>query len=306
MNILILGGNGFIGSHLTEALRTEHNVTVFDRSPNRFVQECEGVEYIYGDFNNASELKRCLKGKDIVYHLLSTTVPLTANNDPVHDVQSNLIGTINLLDAVSESNVSRFIYTSSGGTVYGNPEYVPIDEKHPCNPIGSYGIIKLTIEKYIKMYSQKNNFTYLIARPSNPYGPRQNFKGDQGLISNYLYKGLIKGEFVIWGDGSAIRDYIYINDLVDFLKIAGLSSKSGIFNVGSGKGRSIKEIIEFLNEIIEEHPVLKYAEKNRYFVEEVVLNIEFVEEEFQWSPKISMKEGLKLHSTWMKSLDIKE
>lgn len=300
MNILIIGGNGFIGSHLTELLKDDHRVTVYDRSPNRFAGECSGVEYIYGDFNDIPQLKSVIEDKEVVYHLLSTTVPLTANRDPVFDVQSNLIGTINLLELIAESEVQRLIYTSSGGTVYGNPQYLPIDEQHPCNPIGSYGIVKNTIERYIEMYALKRNFSYLIVRPSNPYGPRQNYKGDQGLIAKLLYKGIIREDFTIWGDGSAVRDYIYIDDLVEFLKIAGLSKQSGIFNIGSGKGKSINEIIELLSEIMEEMPNIIYAEKNGFFVEKVVLDIGSLKERFNWSPRISMEEGLARHNQWMK------
>ena len=191
MNILIIGGNGFIGSHLLEVLSLNHKVVIFDRSPNRFVSEYPNVEYVYGDFHDSSLLKTCLENIDIVYHLLSTTVPLTANLDPIVDVESNVVGTIKLLEMVSKSNVKRFIYTSSGGTVYGNPEFLPIDERHPCNPIGSYGIVKNTIEHYVKMFASKKNFSYLIVRPSNPYGPRQNYNGNQGLISKLLYLSLI-------------------------------------------------------------------------------------------------------------------
>lgn len=301
MNILIIGGNGFIGSHLTELLKDHHRVTVYDRSPNRFAEECSGVEYIYGDFNDLPQLKKVIENKQIVYHLLSTTVPVTANRDPVFDVQSNLIGTINLLELIAASDVQRLIYTSSGGTVYGNPQYLPIDEKHPCNPISSYGIVKNTIERYIEMYAMKRNFSYLIVRPSNPYGPRQNYEGDQGLIAKLLYKGITREEFTIWGDGSAVRDYIYIDDLVEFLKIAGLSRESGIFNIGSGKGKSINEIIDLLSGIMEEMPDIIYAEKNGFFVEKVVLDITSLKDTFNWSPRISMEEGLARHNQWMKN-----
>lgn len=302
LNILIIGGNGFIGSHLTELLKDHHRVTVYDRSPNKFIKEFSGVEYIYGDFNDLLLLKKAINQKDVVYHLLSTTVPLTANQDPVYDVQSNLIGTINLMELIANSDVQRLIYTSSGGTVYGNPQYLPIDEQHPRNPIGSYGIVKNTIERYIEMYAHKKNFTYLIVRPSNPYGPRQNYEGDQGLIGKIIHKGITGEEFTVWGDGSAVRDYIYIDDLAEFLKISGLSTQSGIFNIGSGKGKSINEIIGLLSEIMEEMPEIRYAEKNGFFVEKVVLDIGSITKTFGWQPKFSMEEGLSLHNQWMKSI----
>ena len=304
MNILVIGGNGFIGSHLTDILRINHTVTVFDRSPNRFVKEFEGVKYIYGEFNNASLLKKALENINIVYHLLNTTVPLTANMDPVFDVQSNLVGTLNLLELIGKSEVSRFIFTSSGGTVYGNPQYLPMDENHPCNPIGSYGIVKNTIEHYVKMYSQNKGFSYLIVRPSNPYGPRQNYKGNQGLIAKLIYSGLTQENFTIWGDGSAIRDYIFIQDLVDFLKVSGLNDKSGTYNIGSGNGKSINEIVEMLSGVMATLPPLEYVEKNGFFVEKVVLNMENSHRDFDWKPKTTMEEGLAVHNSWMNSIQL--
>lgn len=298
-NILIIGGNGFIGSHLVESLKNEHQVTVFDRAPNQFVEEFEEVDYVYGDFNDIDLLSHALDNKQAVYHLLSTTVPFTAELNPIFDIESNLISTVKLLDMIIEKGIKRFVYTSSGGTVYGRPQYLPIDEKHPCNPVGSYGIIKYTIEQYIQMYALKNKFSYLIVRPSNPYGPRQNYTKNQGLIAKLIYNGMCQNKFTIWGDGSAIRDYIYIDDLIDFLKIAGLSSESGVFNVGSGIGMSINQIIEALSGIIEKMPPLEYIDTKGNAVEKVILDIERAKEVFDWTPEISLEEGLKHHHQWM-------
>jgi len=300
LNILIIGGNGFIGSHLVETLKNEHQVTVFDRSPNQFLGESPGVEYIYGNFSNTDLLSLTLKNKNVVYHLLSTTVPFTANKDIIFDIQSNLIDTVKLLDMVIERGIERFVYASSGGTVYGNPQYIPMDEKHPCNPVGSYGIIKNTIEQYIQMYARRNKFSFLIVRPSNPYGPRQNYKGNQGLISKLIYHGISQEKFTIWGDGSAIRDYIFIDDLTNFLKIAGLSKDSGIFNIGSGTGKSIDEIILLLSDITENMPPIIYTDNNGNFVEKVILDIKHSMEKFDWTPKVTLEEGLNLHYKWMK------
>jgi len=299
LNILILGGNGFIGSHLVEALKNKHQVTVFDKSPNLFIKEYAEVNYVYGDFGNTDLLSKVLDNKHVVYHLLSTTVPYSADINPIFDIESNLIGTVKLLDMIVEKGIERFVYSSSGGTVYGKSHYLPMDEEHPCNPVGSYGIVKNTVERYIQMYALKNKFSYLIARPSNPYGPRQNYTKNQGLIAKLIYNGMCQDKFTIWGDGSAIRDYIYINDLVDFLKIAGLSSESGIFNVGSGAGMSINQIILALSSIIDKMPPLEYIDNKGNFVEKVILDIKHAREKFDWKPKVTLEEGLRLHSKWM-------
>ncbi len=301
MNILLIGGSGFIGTHIVERLdRNEHQITVFNRSKNRFVDELDNIEYIYGDFSDIILIKKALKGIDIVYHLLSTTVPSTANNSPLYDVQSNLEGTIRLLDALEGSSVRRIVYSSSGGTVYGNPEYVPIDEQHPLRPIGSYGITKVAIESYIQLYAKKLNISYMIVRPSNPYGPRQSFKGIQGVVSTFLYKAIKKENLTVWGDGKAIRDYIYITDVADFFIESGLSKEEGIFNLGSGEGHSINDIIEMIDHIVSMKSTIEHLKFNSFNVKEVVLNIDKAKSVFSWKPKISLFEGIKLHYEWIK------
>lgn len=299
-NILIIGGNGFIGSHLVESLKNEHHVSVFDRSQNPFVGELQEVEYIYGNFNDTALLSKALDNTDVVYHLLSTTVPFTADVNPIFDIETNLISTIKLLDMIVSKGIQRLVYASSGGTVYGNPQYLPIDEKHPCNPVGSYGIIKNTTERFIQMYAIKNKLSYLIVRPSNPYGSRQNYTKNQGLIAKLLYHGICQDKFTVWGDGSAVRDYIYIDDLIDFLSLAGLSNETGVFNVGSGTGTSINQIITSLSSVIEDMPPIVYTKKKGNFVEKVILDITKAQEKFNWSPKITLEEGFKRHNDWMR------
>ncbi|HFU76058.1 MAG TPA: NAD-dependent epimerase/dehydratase family protein [Arcobacter sp.] len=300
MNVLIIGGNGFIGSHIVERLRDEEcQITVFDRSSNQFINEFENVEYIYGDYNDFHALKNALINIDVIYHLLSTTVPKTADKDTEYDVKSNLIGSLRLLEAVKEKKIKKFIFASSGGTVYGNPQYIPIDEKHPLHPIGSYGIVKVAIEQYIQLYAKKYNFPYLIIRPSNPFGPRQNIKGSQGVVSTFMYKTLKKETLSVWGDGSTIRDYIYITDVADFFVLACLSKKTGIYNLGYGKGHTINEIIKKIFQVTGLKTDIKYMEQDTFNVKKVILNMEKTQEEIEWKPKVTLEEGLKMYYKWM-------
>ena len=299
LNILIIGGNGFIGSHLVKVLKNQHNVTVFDRSPNEFIGEFPEVNYIYGDFSDTTLLSLALDNMQIVYHLLTTTVPFTANIDAVFDITTNLVATVKFLDLIVEKGVQRLVYSSSGGTVYGNPQYLPIDEKHPCNPIGSYGIVKNTIERYIELYALRNKFSFLIVRPSNPYGPGQNYRKNQGLIGKLIYNSITKEKFTIWGDGSAVRDYIFIDDLTSFFKVAGLSEESGVFNAGSGMGMNINQIIAALSKIIDDMPPIVYTETKGTIVDKVVLDIKKSKDKFDWSPKTTLEKGLLIHKNWM-------
>jgi UDP-glucose 4-epimerase len=302
MNILIIGGNGFIGSHLTESLSKSNNdITVFDRAENLYTGELDNVNYIYGDFNQTSLLKKISGKFDIIFHLLSTTVPTTANLNPMLDVESNLMNTISFLQSLESTKLKKIIYISSGGTVYGNPSKLPINETHNLNPVGSYGIVKVAIESYIKFFSNKFNIPYLIIRPSNPYGPRQSYKGNQGVISTFLYNMINKVDLNVWGDGSNIRDYIYIKDLVDFIKLSGLSKETGIFNVGSGEGQSILELIEETKKVTLSSPEINFSQNKKSGINNIVLDISKAKNIFDWKPNFSLSEGVKLHYEWLKT-----
>jgi UDP-glucose 4-epimerase len=163
LNILILGGNGFIGSHLVEALKNKHQVTVFDKSPNLFIKEYAEVNYVYGDFGNTDLLSKVLDNKHVVYHLLSTTVPYSADINPIFDIESNLIGTVKLLDMIVEKGIQRFVYASSGGTVYGKSHYLPMDEEHPCNPVGLTALLKMQSNDTYRCMHLRINFHTLLS-----------------------------------------------------------------------------------------------------------------------------------------------
>jgi len=251
-------------------------------------------------FDDVDLLRKAIWGADIVIHLLSTTVPSTSDMDIKNDVESNLLGTINLLEEVSKQKIKRFIYVSSGGTVYGNPDYTPIDEGHPLRPIGSYGIVKSAIESYVQMYAKKYNFSYMIIRPSNPYGPRQSYKGMQGVISTFLYKMLKEETIRVWGDGSAIRDYIYIDDIADFFIKAVATDFNGIYNLGSGKGYRVNDIIQILEKITGIAAKVNYQNFSASTVKEVVLDINHVSAILGWSPRIALETGIAQHEKWIK------
>jgi UDP-glucose 4-epimerase len=302
MNITILGGNGFIGSHLVDKLvqNKSYKITVFGRSKNTYCDTNSDVEYIYGDFENLTLLRKAIFGSDMVIHLLSTTVPASANMDPIYDIQSNVIGTIHLLEEMGKLGIKKFIFASSGGTVYGNPDYTPIDENHPLRPIGSYGIGKVAIESYIKIYAERYGFSYLIVRPSNPYGPRQSHKGLQGVISTFLYKILKHEPLIVWGNGTSVRDYIYIDDVVAFFLVAIENYQGGIYNLGSTRGYSVNEIINVLAECTTLTPTVEYQNYSASNVKSVVLDTTKTTKAFGWAPMISLEVGIQLYYKWLK------
>ncbi|MDH4984421.1 NAD-dependent epimerase/dehydratase family protein [Aminobacter anthyllidis] len=250
MRALVLGGCGFIGSHVVDSLLArDHSVAVFDRSPERFRPPLRGVDYMFGDLSDRVALATALTGKDTVFHLVSTTFPGTANLDPQADVSGNLLGTLGLLETMNARGVGRLVYLSSGGTVYGRPEREPIPEEHPLRPINSYGIVKVAVEHYLSMFQTLHGLSSVAIRAANPFGPRQGHAGVQGAISTFLRRVRDREPIEIWGDGSVVRDYLYVADLSDLCVQAAGSEIAGALNAGSGVGRSLNEIVGAISRI---------------------------------------------------------
>jgi len=303
MNILVLGGNGFIGSHVVDnLLERGHKVRVFDRSSEHYRAPLSQVEYRLGHFDDTLQLAEALHGVDAVCHLISTTVPSTSNLDVVNDVESNLVNTLHLLEQMRKNNVHRMLYLSSGGAVYGNADSTPVSENDPLNPISSYGVVKLAIEKYLFMYQQLYGLQPIVLRPSNPYGPRQGHAGVQGLIGTLLAKSLAGETLEIWGDGGVIRDYVYVADLAELCVKSLESDVCGVFNSGSGVGYSINDILLMLQEVINEPLQVKYSEGRSCDVKKIILDITHAMQKFDWQPSVSLHDGIRNHMEWLRSL----
>jgi UDP-glucose 4-epimerase len=293
-----------MGTHLVERLlEGGHQVRIYDRSPNRFRGVPHGAEYVEGELGNHGLVREALGGMETVFHFVSTTLPKTSNNDPIYDVRSNLVDTIQLLEAAVDAGVHKVVFASSGGTVYGLPKAVPITEAHPTNPITSYGIVKLAIEKYLGLFHHLYGLDYAALRISNPYGPYQDPAGQQGAVSVFLNR-LYTGEPVtIWGDGSVVRDYLYVSDVVDALELAAEAETSQkTFNVGSGRGTSLNELLELIAGVVGEEPAVEYLPARRLDVPASVLDIGRASEELGWSPKTDLAEGISHTWEWVRTL----
>jgi len=301
MRILVLGGTGFIGSHIVDALLNEgHTVKVIDRTLKHInTQSLHRIEYIQSNFSDSLVLLEALIGIDTVIHLVSSTVPGTSNLDPVADIQSNLVNSVNLFKAMQQAGVKRIIYFSSGGTVYGNPSQLPILESHPTHPISSYGIIKLAIENYLFMHQQLYGLTPVILRLSNPYGPRQGHLGSQGVIGTFL-KLIMQGQPIkIWGDGSIIRDYIYISDAVSACMSALKLEQGGVFNIGSGQGDSLLDIIKEIEHCTRKEADVVFEPSRGFDVKSVILDTSLARAQLDWKPEYSLQKGIELHCKWL-------
>lgn len=304
MKVLLIGGCGFIGSHIADCLLDAGiSVRVFDKRPEAFRPPLERVEYVYGDINETPLLFEAAVNIDAVVHLASTTVPTTANLDPIADVTGNLISMLHLLPNLRGRPLRKFIFLSSGGTVYGIPESVPIREDHALRPINSYGITKVAIENYLFMEQQLHGLPTLVLRASNPYGPRQGHAGVQGIIGTHLWRIAQGLAPEIWGDGSVVRDFIHVRDLAQLCLAALTSDQTGCFNAGSGKGTAIIDLVDKIRRIVATHgqgEVSPSFKPGRSFdVPRVVLDIDKARRLLGWQPQIDLPEGLEETWAWV-------
>ena len=300
MKALVLGGCGFIGSHVVDALLSRgHAVRVFDRQPERFRAAPAGVETIFGDFSDPAVLAEAMSGIETVFHLISTTFPSTANINPQADVKDNLVNTLTLVRAMMELNISRLTFLSSGGTVYGVPETIPISEEHPLRPINSYGIVKVAIEQYLGMYLRERRLSPVIIRASNPYGPRQGHTGVQGVVSTFLRSVRDRHPIEIWGDGSVVRDFFYVDDLANLIVTAAESNAVGAFNAGSGKGVSLNQLIEAIASATQTKVERIYRPARSTDIPASVLDVSRAAKTFGWTAKVDLVDGLARSWSWL-------
>ena len=299
MSTIIIGGSGFIGRNLIIALKKRGvKPVVADLNP----PSDPDLDYIKIDPGVSMEDLLCLKETDVVYHLAWTTTPGPANQNPIYDVSSNITMSLQILEACVKGNVKKLIFASSGGTVYGIPNSIPIKESHPTNPINSYGLTKLTVEKYLHLFHHLYGLDYIIIRPSNPFGKYQNPNNSQGVVAK-LIKNCIKNNTTeIWGDGSIVRDFFYVDDLAEALiSVADYSTTSSarIFNVGSGKGTSLNELIKIVETVLDVIPIVKYMPGREIDVPSNVLDIRLIEDNIGWYPKRNLEKSIKQTSDWM-------
>lgn len=302
---LVLGGRGFIGSHLVDKLLAQGNsVLCFDRPHVQPLSNPHlnnpNFELFEGDFASERETSAALEGCDVCFHLVSTTLPQSSNGDPVFDIESNVVSTVRLLSRAATSGVKKFVFVSSGGTIYGVPKEVPITETHPTDPVSSYGITKLAIEKYLHLFHTLHGLEYSILRLANPFGERQRVLASQGAVAVFLGK-VRRGESVeIWGDGSIVRDYIYISDVVDALiAAASYKTEERIFNIGSGRGHSLNELLDGIEQVTGMKAHRRYLPGRLFDVPTSVLSIDRAKQHLNWSPKVTFEAGLQRFSDWL-------
>lgn len=295
MRCLVFGGNGFLGSDLCTVLLAQgYDVRVFERPLPKGAIAPKGVEWYEGDFTNEHDVEEAIQDCDVIFHLISTTLPKSSNENPIFDVQSNVSGTIRMLELAVKYNVKKVIFTSSGGTVYGIPQQQIIDETHPTDPICSYGITKLTIEKYLHLFHAMYGLDYVVMRISNPYGKGFRANATQGAVGVFIDRALSHKTIEIWGDGKVVRDYIHISDVSQALLAAiDYNGEERVMNISSGYGASLNDILDHIEVVLQRSVKRVYQQGRAIDVPVNVLSNERAKKSLQWNVRVSLHDGIR-------------
>ena len=307
MKCLVLGGGGFIGSHLCEELiEGGHAVRVFERPgvranlPRQLVQRLEWRE---GDITDPAAVAEALEDCSVIFHLVSSTLPKSSNDNPVYDIQTNLIPLVQLLEKLRAGPTRKVIFVSSGGTVYGRPTVVPIPETHPTEPLCAYGITKLACEKYLSLYRELYGVRSVVLRMANPFGERQRPTAQQGAVAVFLHKALVDEAIEIWGDGEVVRDYLYVKDAARaLLRAMSYDGPHQVFNIGSSRGHSLNAVLREIEGLLGRPVKVRYTGARSFDVPDNVLAITRASTELGWTPTTGFTEGLARTLRWMETL----
>jgi len=306
LRVLVLGGLGFIGSHLCRLLvREGYAVRIFDKlygSRNLIADIKEKIEIEEGDAERPEDVLKALSDTDVAIDLIHTTVPGASMRDPAYDVQTNVTAHAGWLSQLYKTRLRRIIYVSSGGTVYGIPQRNPIGEDHPTDPISSYGITKLAIEKYIAMYANIWGIDYRICRPANIYGEGQHLNVGQGAIGVFLEQCIKKKPIEIWGNGRVSRDYIDVDDMAQaIIQLIAHQGEDKIFNISSGIGYSLNDIVTIIRNDLQISAKVNYIESRNFDVPVNILDNSRLIRETGWKPQTDLVSGIHRVYDYLKS-----
>ncbi|WP_029008281.1 NAD-dependent epimerase/dehydratase family protein [Azospirillum halopraeferens] len=293
---VVLGGGGFIGTNLCRYLLGRvAELRAFGYGPS-FPDAVRGVVWHEGGFDDAGRLAAAVDGCDTVFHLISSATPAS----PVGDTVADLTATLRLLELCRAGAVGRIVFVSSGGTVYGVPATVPTPEDAPTDPITAYGIAKLAIEKHLALYRHLHGLDYRILRVANPFGPFQTAGKGQGVIAAFLRRALAGQPVEIWGTGDVVRDYVYVDDVVEALVLAAThAGDERLFNIGSGVGRSLAAIVDDLGAVLGRPPEIVHREGRAVDVPRSVLDITRARHDLGWEPRTDWHDGLRRTRDWI-------
>ena len=309
---VVLGGSGFLGQSLCRALvDAGFRVRSVSRSgrPKAEPQAWwSSVEWVAAGIGTELSI-RALDQADCVFHLASTTLPSTSNSDIIYDLESNVLATVRILEAAAAMGTRRIVFVSSGGTVYGTARQKLITEDHPTDPICSYGIHKLTIEKYLQLFRLTRNLDSMVLRVSNLYGESQDCGRPLGAVAHFTNRAVRGVPIEIWGDGTTTRDYVHVDDVANaLLKCISYDGAERLFNIGSRRGATLNQLVETLQQRLAEPVRVNYRPRRGFDVPENVLDISRARNELSWRPEVPLDLGLErmIHAARAAVGDLKE
>lgn len=303
MKILVTGGAGFIGSWVSEEyLKNGHEVLIIDNlSTGKKENLPDGADFIECDIKDKDYIQKVFKDfqPEIVNHHASQINVRASVENPVFDAETNVVGSINVLEQSVKNSIRRFIFSSTGGAIYGEPENLPVDEKTIQSPLSPYGVSKLCVENYIKFYSRIYGLDYIILRYSNVYGERQNPHGEAGVVAIFCTNILNGKPCKIFGDGNQTRDYVHVSDVAK-ANLLSLKGASGIYNIGTSVETSVNDIIGELKKIVDaDFKVINEPERAGE-VMRISLENSLAYEQIGWQPGLDLENGLRKTWSWFK------
>jgi UDP-glucose 4-epimerase len=292
---LVTGGAGFIGSHLVDRLLEDgHTVAIVDNlSTGKLKNLNHRAAFHHVDITSEAIMDTFRRVQpDLVFHLAAQTSVGASTKDPIADGETNVIGTLRLLEATRQMGVEKFVYSSTGGALYGEPASNPCPEDTKVAPLSPYGLSKYLGERYLELYSRTYHLNYTVLRYGNVYGPRQDHKGESGVVSIFAKSMLAGKQPRIFGDGGQERDFVYVDDVVD-ANIQAINLGGGrAFNIGTGCGASVNQIFQLLKEITNYRWKPDHGPARAGDVYRINLDCQQALRELEWSPRVSLEEGL--------------
>jgi len=302
MNAAVTGGAGFIGSHIVDALVAQGcTATVFDDlSSGKRENLGTGIALTVGDVRDKQAVEAAVSGSvDCVFHLAAQIDVRRAVQDPGFDAQVNVGGTINVLNACVEAHVRRFVMSSTGGALYGEPKNLPADEQTLIQPLSPYGVSKCCAEQYIEYFHRTCGLETVILRYANVYGPRQDPNGEAGVVGIFARRILLGQSCIVYGDGEQTRDFVFVDDVAHANMLA-MQEPLGTFNIGTGVETSLNGLLAVFERVVG-HPVAReYAPARAGEVQRIALNAEKARHELGWKPSVSLEDGLAQTLAWVR------
>ena len=303
MHILVTGGAGFIGSHVADAFLADgHTVDILDDLSSGREANVPDEATLHVHDIRSEEAASLLEstGYDVLVHHAAQMDVRKSVADPSFDADVNLRGFLNLMEAARRNGLKKVLFASTGGAIYGEPEYVPQDEAHPLRPISPYGITKLATERYLYYYHQQYGIPYVALRYANVYGPRQNPHGEAGVVAIFAQRMLNGEAAFINGDGLQTRDFVYVGDVVEANRAALAYDGTGTFNVGTAKETDVVELFETIRDEIDPDISKRHAEGKPGEQRRSVLSYAHTEETLGWAPQVGLRDGLARTVDWFR------